>query len=291
MTPSRQKGHLSVTSWLLLGLILGLAGSLYYAWVVAPVVYTNASPARFSDPFREEYVRLVSESYAITGDWAQAEQRLLALEEADLQQTVANFLDNAVRTESSGRIIQNLAALASRLGVEGAAVSQFGPTDGATVMPTVTQTASTPLQEQAVSITELTPPTPSATPLPTQPKPTATIRPSATPVPNYRLLDQQPVCTDEDAPRIELITLDAFLNPEPGVEAVVRWQGGEDHFFTGFKPEHGAGYGDFTMSPELSYTVMLVDGSQEVSGLRVQPCESGFVGGWQLTFQNLRVGE
>ena len=285
MTPSRQKGKLSITGWLLLGLVLGLAGSLYYAWVVAPVVFTDASPARFSDNFREEYVQLVSESYAVSGDWLQAEQRLLALEEPDLQQTVANLLDDAVRTEPSGRVIRNLAALASRLGVEGAAVAQFGPSNGAMVTPTPSPT------ETAVSIidTQLTPPTPSTTPPPTLPKPTATIRPSATPIPNYRLLNQQPICRDEAAPRIEVNTLDAFLDPEPGVEVIVRWQGGEDHFFTGFKPQLGAGYGDFTMSPEVSYTVMLAAGSQEVSGLRIEPCESGFVGGWELTFQNLRI--
>lgn len=281
--PPRQKGTLSVTGWLLLGLVLGLVGSLYYAWVVAPVAYTNASPARFSDSFREEYVQLVSESYAVTGDWPQAEQRLVALGDANLQQTVAQLLDDTVRTNPSGRVIRNLATLAHRLGVESAAVSQFGPTTGATVTPTMTQTA--------VSITELTSPTPSTTPQPTRPKPTATVRPSATPIPNYRLLDQQPICTDEDAPRIEVNTLDAFLDPEPGVEVIVRWQGGEDRFFTGFKPEKGAGYGDFTMSSELSYTVLLANGSQEVSGLRLESCESGLVGGWQLTFQNLRIGE
>jgi hypothetical protein len=89
--------------------------------------------------------------------------------------------------------------------------------------------------------------------------------------------------------RIEVETLDALLNQLPGVEVIVRWDGGEDHFFTGFKPEQGDGYGDFTMTPGVSYSVMLVDGSPEISGLRIEPCDNGRDGGWRLSFQNLRI--
>jgi hypothetical protein len=69
----------------------------------------------------------------------------------------------------------------------------------------------------------------------------------------------------------------------------VTWEGGEDHFFTGFKPALGVGYGDFEMEPGISYTIQLADGSPEISGLRIEPCEDGADGGWWLTFQNLRV--
>ncbi|MCP5097987.1 MAG: hypothetical protein GY943_20760, partial [Chloroflexi bacterium] len=50
------------------------------------------------------------------------------------------------------------------------------------------------------------------------------------------------------------------------------------------------GAGDFSMETAVSYTILLAEGSQEVSGLRVEPCDDGFAGGWQLTFQNLRFG-
>ncbi len=84
-----------------------------------------------------------------------------------------------------------------------------------------------------------------------------------------------------------MITQDALLNPLPGIEVLVTWDGGSDHFFTGFKPDMGSGYGDFTMSPDRSYTIGLAEGSPEISGLRIEPCDSGLDGGWQLTFQNL----
>jgi hypothetical protein len=73
----------------------------------------------------------------------------------------------------------------------------------------------------------------------------------------------------------------------PGVEVWVQWDGGSDRFFTGFKPSLGEGAGDFTMSPDTSYTVVLAEGSPEIGGLRIETCANGQAGGWQLTFQNL----
>ena len=276
-------GGVSITGWVLLGLVIGLAGSLYYAWVVSPVVYTDASPARFSEEYRRQYIELVSHSFAVTGDWEQAETRLQALNDPSLNDSVATLLDEAIRSGASNRLIRDLAALAQRLGVENTAVSRFGPDTGATVTPTPT---ATPIPPEA-TLTPTATDQPTNTPFPTS---TATSPPPPTSQPNYRLLDQQRVCTSEDAPRIEVNTLDAFLNPLPGVEVQVVWQGGSDRFFTGFQPDIGAGYGDFTMEPEVSYTVLLADGSPEVSGLRIEPCDTGFDGGWQLTFQNLRFG-
>ena len=53
MTATRR---VSVTSLLLLGLVLGLIGGLYYAWIVEPVVFVNAGPARFSSEYQAEYI-------------------------------------------------------------------------------------------------------------------------------------------------------------------------------------------------------------------------------------------
>ncbi|RMH01467.1 MAG: hypothetical protein D6706_01885, partial [Chloroflexi bacterium] len=60
----QKNGRFSPTSLFFLGLIIGLAASLYYAWIIDPVVYTNASPARLSSTHKEAYILLVSQSYA-----------------------------------------------------------------------------------------------------------------------------------------------------------------------------------------------------------------------------------
>ncbi|RMH00527.1 MAG: hypothetical protein D6706_03730, partial [Chloroflexi bacterium] len=123
-----------------------------------------------------------------------------------------------------------------------------------------------------------------ATPIPTRPA-------TPTPQPVFRLLGQQQICGEEPAPRIEVETLNALLDPMPGVEILVNWDDGSDHFFTGFKPAFGAGYGDFEMTPGISYSVRVAEGSPEVSGLRVETCENGLPGGWRLTFQYLRLSD
>ena len=274
----------SAAGLILFGLILGLVGGLSYAWIVAPVQYFDASPARFSNRYKEEYIFLVSRSYAANQDLEQAQRRLAALEEPNVNQTVGLLLERYLRARNDPEKIRTLAALARDLGVEGNVVALFAPPSDQP--PTETPTA-TP--------TAVTNPTPTPVPTFTQPAPPPTVSPTKPPTPSptpfliYRLLNQERLCPpDEPAPRIEVRTWDALLNPLPGVEVLVQWDNGADHFFTGFKPAQGLDYGDFAMDEGVSYTVNLAEGSPEASGLRIEPCpDTGLPGGWQLTFQNL----
>ncbi|MCB8943556.1 MAG: hypothetical protein H6658_07360 [Ardenticatenaceae bacterium] len=279
-----ERPSLPAISLILLGLLLGLGGALYYAWVLNPVVLVDASPARFSPEYKAEYILLVSQNLAADGDVARAEQRLEALGEANVTQTVSALLEQFVRERRPSAHVTAIANLAQKLGVESQAVALFAPTPSGGLPPTPTATATavmpTPTIAQAT-------PLPSPTLMPTD-TPAPTLEPSPTPQPNYRLLNQQRVCEDGPAPRLEVVTFDALLAPLAGVEVLVNWEGGSDHFVTGFKPEQGEGYGDFTMTADTTYTVQLADGSPTVGDLRVETCEAtGLPGGWRLTFQNL----
>jgi hypothetical protein len=276
--------RLSVTSLLLLGVILGLAGGLYYAWIYAPVVFVDAGPARLSEKYKAEYIFLVSQSFASEGNRARTERRLAELDDPDIAQTLTNLLETYLREQRPADEVRNLAILAREFGADSAAVALFAPTPLSGGIATETPTA-TPISSATPTATPT--PLPTLTPAPTL-LPTSTSRPSPTSRLVFRLLAQQRVCSpQEDTPLIEVVTQDALLEPLPGVEVLVTWDGGSDHFFTGFKPERGPGYGDFAMSPDTSYTVVLAEGSPEVSGLRIAPCENGLNGGWSLTFQNL----
>lgn len=286
----RQQARVSWFSWLFLGLVVGLAGGLLYTWVLSPVVYVDASPARLTAAYQAEYIFLVSQSYAANGDWPQAQARLQELNNPAINEVVAAQLESYLRQGWAPGYVQNMALLARQLGVEGTAIAFFAPTPANVISPTV---AATPTTAATATLrpTATLQPTASATPTPTG---TPTPLPSPTAPPNYRLLGQERVCeADTPAPRLEVVVLDALLNPLPGTEVLIRWENGADHFFTGFKPQHGLGYGDFTMSPDLSYSVTLAEGSLEVSGLRVEPCpqaEGGLAGGWRLTYQSLLIG-
>ncbi len=286
--PRRFSPRLGAASLVLVGLIIGLLGALYYAWIEQPVVYVAASPARLNEEFMSEYILLVSQGYAATGDWEKAQQRLAALDDPELANTVALQLDSNLRTGKSAAVMGNLAILARRLGVNNTAVAFFDPQTVGTITPS-------PTAQSATSTSTLIP-SPTATQQPTRtslPTKTPTSRPSPTVVPIFRLLRQEQVCEPrEPAPRIEVVVLDAFLEPAPGVEAIIAGEGVNDHLITGFKPELGLGYGDFDMEPGVSYSVVLAGGSPTVSGLRVETCveaEGGLAGGWRLTFQNTDV--
>jgi hypothetical protein len=281
--------RVAVTSLFLLGLLVGLALALYFAWIVDPVVFVEASPARLNEGFKAEYIYLVSQSYAADGNWDRAEARLRALGDPHIGQTVASQLEGYLRRGAPASTIRNLALVAEKLGAQSPAIAAFAPTPPL-LTPAAVTNAVTPLATLL--------PTPTLTPGPTAtPQPTATllptIVPTATPQPVYRLLNQQRVCERQvPAPRIEVVTVDAFLEPLPGAAVIVTWDGGSDRFHTGFKPELGLGYGDFIMLPDISYSVTLAEGSPTVSGLRIEPCPSnrgGLPGGWRLSFQNLTL--
>jgi hypothetical protein len=82
--------------------------------------------------------------------------------------------------------------------------------------------------------------------------------PSATPAPHYRLIEQTAVCAEPDrAGKILVWVKDAEGNGLAGVGLVASWASGEDRSTTGLRPNLGAGYADFEMSPEIEYEVSL----------------------------------
>jgi len=109
-----------------------------------------------------------------------------------------------------------------------------------------------------------------------------------TPGADFVLLSQELVCdllAGEALLQVEV--LDAAQLAVPGVEIVVRWEGGEDYFVTGLKPEIGLGYGDFRMTPGVVYQLALVSGGQPVPDLTPVECEGDagrFWGNWKLKF-------
>ena len=81
--------------------------------------------------------------------------------------------------------------------------------------------------------------------------------------------------------------MNASGDPASGIEVIVTWEGGEERFFTGLKPDKGLGYADFTPIPGVGYTLRLGDGGEPVSGLSAVSCQSAgetFWGAWALEF-------
>jgi hypothetical protein len=282
--PRPREPLLGVASLVLFGLIIGLVAGLYYAWLVEPVSYIAAGPSRLSDEYKDEYILLISQTFAADGDWEAARGRLEALDDPNVANMVALQLERYLRDGQPAHTLNQLATVAEKLGSRSSAVALFIPIEGGPVL--------TSPPEVLVPLTTTLLPTPTNTIRATRsaaPSPTSTERPSATPVPVFRLLKQERICRQNTpVPLIGVVVYDAFLEPIPGIEVLVSWEGGSDHFFTGYHLENGPGYGDFTMEPELLYNIELAEGSIPANGLQIENCGDelgGFAGGWRLTYQ------
>jgi len=253
----RQSGWLP----LLLGLGLGLAGGLFYSWIVNPVEYVETAPGSLREDFKADYLALIAAAYASRGDLVRARARLALFEELNPAGELAAL---AQRRQASGHPQTEVRALA-----ELAAALQGAPTPGST----------------EVLSASATPAPPSPTPTPTR-----TRAPSATPGAPFRLAAREQVCDPLLAePMIQVQVSDAASEPVAGAEVLVIWDEGQDRFFTGLKPELGLGYADFSMSEGVTYSLQLSAADELTTGLATFECsdEQGemYLGSWLLQFE------
>ncbi len=247
----------------ILGLVLGAAAGVTYAWKIDPVAYVDTAPGSLRSDFRALYLSLIASAYAGRPDLARARARLALLPDpnpADTLAALAQQLLAAGRPPSEARAMARLAQ-----DLRGGAAPPAAALPGLATTPPATTTAARP------------------------PAPTATRPPTSTPGAPFVLASQELVCDPQaPAPQIQVRVFDAGGNPVPGLEFLVLWDQGQGHFFTGLKPELGLGYGDFAMEPDVSYTLQMVSSGEIIAGLRAERCETPqgepFLGSWSLTF-------
>lgn len=279
---------------ILLALLAGIGLGLVYAWMIAPLPITDAEPTALQSGFRDHYRSAIAAAYAATGNLPRAQARIALLREPD---PVAALNAQAQRMLAGGEPfeqIDQVAALA--LALEGK-IAESDPTaipateSASNIQSAITETLSPP-SNAVLEFTGTPPETPAfATPADI---PTSTPRPTQTPAPTqgapFRLTGQDEVC-DANLPEglLQIVVLNASRRQLPGMEILLTWDGGEERFFTGLKPELGNGYADAILAPDISYTVQLAAGSDIARGLVAPTCQTSsgenFTGGFKLTFQ------
>ena len=304
---------LSQSSFFGLGFALGLAGALYFGWLIFPLNPPVGRPAVFLESYKQEYLYMVSQRYARSDDWPEAKAALDQLEDPDIAQYALQELDLYLRSGRSADAVRDMAGLAQALGAEGQALAVFAPTpeiiaNDVEILPSVTPSpAGAENSENGDAATDSDGlPTPTLLPTPTpilSPTPEFVV-PTDTPlVPEqqpFALISQNGRCdTDGRPPQIEITVQDQNGQGIPLEEIIVSWneagESREDRFITGFKPEFGSGYADFEMavpSPDenfggsISYGVSLASGSEVLGGLEPELCEGGSGRtSWELLFQ------
>jgi len=277
--------------YLFTGLVLGLAAGLVYAWLISPVRYVDTAPASLRADFKDQYRALIAAAYLASGDVERAKARLSLLKDDDVAQQLAIQAQLAQAAGAPESEIRGLTELAARLNPSlSLPPTATLPTDTPTVAGTATMTP-TPVVVMTLTLTPATTPETAATnagPRPTV-TPLPTLTPSSTPGAPFVLQDQALICDPKPVqPLLQVEAFDAAGQPVAGVEVIVSWSTGEDHFFTGLKPEVSPGYADFSMTPGVSYTLRLADGGEAVPDLAPAECEapdgSRYWGSWKLVF-------
>ena len=282
---------------ILLALLIGLGLGLVYAWILAPRGATDTSPSILRTDFKDQYRSAIAAAYAATGNLPRAQARLALLGDANPIDTLNAQAQQMLASGESFQQADQVAALALAISDEHGAVI---PTETEFVEP-VTEAAN-----NDVPTSTLPPPPPDAdivlteTPQAVDVEPTQSIiiestpRPTRTPIPTFgapfKMTGQDTVC-DTNLPDglLQVFVYNNNRKQLAGIKIIVTWDGGDEQFFTGFKPEIGNGYADFTMTPNITYTVQLARGSDLVSGLTTPTCQASnsetFFGGIKLTFQ------
>jgi len=167
---------------LLFGLSLTLG--LFVGWVLWPARYHALDPSDLRWNYKEDYIVLVSASYALHNDLAQARARLEELREEDIGAVVAELARQYMIRGEEPEMTRDLVKLAQDLGVPASSeliayVATATPTPTETPTPTATPT-STPTATATPTKTPVPTLTPTSTPT-VAPTPTSTSAPAFTP--------------------------------------------------------------------------------------------------------------
>jgi hypothetical protein len=280
---------------LVLALVAGIGLGLTYSWKISPVTYVDASPAILQEDFKDHYRNVIAASYASMHDLPRARARLTLLGDEDV---IGALSAQAQRMLASGEPfdrVRLIAQLATDLG-QGYASIPFTGTPSTRLPETLpvetpfpggpeeTQTAPPP--ERTLSF--------ESTPLPPPSLYTSIPRSTSTPIPvpgaPFTLVAQDTVCDPSLKPGLlQVILMDSRRRQVPGIEIILTWEGGENRFFTGLKPELGNGYADAILEPDVTYSIRVVEGGSFVPNISAPTCSepngNAYPGGLQLTFQ------
>jgi hypothetical protein len=274
-------------------LALGIGLGIFYAWMIAPVRYINTTPNTLRADFKDQYRMLIAASYASTHDLARAKSRLELIGDADPVQALTAQAQRMLADGQPFDVVQQVAILADDLQSGVAHIPPTAVTESSTSLesPTSTPTAVLPKTE-----TPQTAPieSPTVEIINTVIPMTITPRPTHTPAPTagapFILLSNDKVCNPNLTDGLlQISVIDSHHHQMPGVEIIITWDGGEEHFFTGFKPDIANGYADYIMQANVAYTVRIAESGTPVPNLIAPACtdSSGqtYTGGFHLTFQ------
>jgi hypothetical protein len=243
--------------------------------------------------FKDQFRVLIASAYKADHNIGRAKARLALLGDTDPIQELTAQAQRMLGAGESFVTIQDVAGLATDLKSGVASVLPASSPSPVSNPASVPLTQVLPVSSTGTSVEFIASPTlePTNSPVIFD---TPTPRPTRTPIPTAGapviLSSQDAVCNPNLTDGLmQISVLDSHHHQMAGMEIIINWTGGEEHFFTGFKPEIANGYADYIMQPGVIYTVRVGKSGIPVPNLSAPACPdtSGqtFTGGIKLVFQ------
>jgi len=116
--------------FLLVGLAIGSGLGLAVGWIVWPTEFTDANPAVLQDDYRNDYVQMIADAYALDNDLPAAQARLNEFG-SNPNAILLETITDKVLADANETDIRRLVQLASDLGLTSPVMAPF-LTQGAT---------------------------------------------------------------------------------------------------------------------------------------------------------------
>jgi len=261
--------------------------------MISPTRVFDSEPIALRADFKDQYRSAIAAAFVASGNLPRAQARLSLLGDSDPIEALNAQAQRTIANGQPAEQADQIAALASALGQAVAFESTSIPATETAIksVTTFTSTATLPAAPSDIPVQFTETPQPIETqPILSASTPRPTQTPTSTPGTPFSLTGQETLC-DANLPEglLQVMVLNSKRRQIAGAEIVITWDGGEEQFFTGLKPELGNGYADFIMTPDITYTLHLGLGSDIATGLTPPACETtdgvAFLGGIKLTFQ------
>ena len=255
---ARRRGLRSPAHFLFfVGAFVGICLGLILTWASVPTS-TPGKAAALSGVEPELYAALVAQAWSVDGDHDRAVERLAASSPG--VSPAQHMADMACRLAVTDYVTNPGGLVTIR------SMMDFYQGEGrsncadrllpALEMETLLLTDSSPTPVPSATLA----PPPSKTPAPTPSlvgTQTATAAPTVTagPLRQFVLVGLGAYCDAERPALLAVYVQERNGRGIPGMELRVRWDSGEDHFFSGLKPERGLAYADFVMQETQQYRV------------------------------------
>jgi len=280
-TPDPNRRYRGLTmAGLAIGVVIGLALGLVYSWEINPVVQTDLSAWQLDAAGQIDWLIAISVAWAHDGDLLQAANRLNELRWSD--QTFQKVADAACGLARSSYAQSQAGLVAIR------SMVLLAQSQGKTACASAIVLLSSPTPDPTLSVITSTatlapPPSKTATLGPTFTPPTEAPPTPTAPANQFRIVRYEPYCSVKSPGVLEVLVQQPNGTGIPGIAIRVDSSVGTDQFFTGLEPEHDAGYADFYMQSDQTYTVTLLGSPDHSDPLKAATCVDRTGGGTSVT--------